>query len=172
MVDAVDEIGVLVAEDDSDLRELFSTILSTAGYDVVAVRDGVEASEALLERDIDDPSTQLFETAMQTLYREHPVRYPVIGFQPCVQKLTKQDIIGYYHRMYVPDNISQVTWSMPATNRLLFEAGGMLYKFSWRDLPEPGVTTDLNSVLEQSINTRYRSAASYAGQAGGLASAP
>jgi hypothetical protein len=65
-------------------------------------------------------------------------------------------------RVYVPDNISQLTWSMPATNKLLFEAGGMLYKFSWRDLPEPGVTQDLNSVLEQSINTRYRSAAAYA----------
>jgi len=44
---------VLVAEDDSDLRELFATILSTAGYGVVAVRDGVEATEALQERSID-----------------------------------------------------------------------------------------------------------------------
>jgi DNA-binding response OmpR family regulator len=49
---ATEAATVLVAEDDSDLRELFSTILSTAGYDVVAVRDGVEASEALRERDI------------------------------------------------------------------------------------------------------------------------
>ena len=44
---------VLVAEDDTDLRELFATILSTAGYGVVAVRDGVEAGEALRERDVD-----------------------------------------------------------------------------------------------------------------------
>ena len=44
---------VLVAEDDTDLRELFSTILSTAGYGVVAVRDGVEATEVLQERSID-----------------------------------------------------------------------------------------------------------------------
>jgi len=50
---ATEAATVLVAEDDSDLRELFSTILSAAGYDVVAVRDGVEASEALLERDVD-----------------------------------------------------------------------------------------------------------------------
>jgi DNA-binding response OmpR family regulator len=49
---ATEAATVLVAEDDGDLRELFSTILSTAGYDVVAVRDGVEASEALRERDI------------------------------------------------------------------------------------------------------------------------
>jgi hypothetical protein len=65
-------------------------------------------------------------------------------------------------RVYVPDNITQFTWTFPATNRLLFDAGGMLYKFSWRDLPEPGITQDLNSIVEQSINTRYRAAASYA----------
>jgi hypothetical protein len=65
-------------------------------------------------------------------------------------------------RVYVPDNISQVTWTFPATNKLLFEAGGMVYIFSWRDLPQPGVTQDLNSILEQSINTRYRAATTYA----------
>ena len=61
-----------------------------------------------------------------------------------------------------PDNITQGTWTFPATSKLLFDAGGMLYKFSWRDLPEPGVTEDLNSILEQSTNTRYRAAATYA----------
>ncbi len=65
-------------------------------------------------------------------------------------------------RVYVPDNISQFTWTFPSTNKLLFEGGGMVYIFSWRDLPEPGVTPDLNSILEQSINTRYRAAATYA----------
>ncbi|HEY7172444.1 MAG TPA: carboxypeptidase regulatory-like domain-containing protein [Vicinamibacterales bacterium] len=65
-------------------------------------------------------------------------------------------------RRYVPDNITQATWTFPATSKLLFDAGGMLYKFSWRDLPEPGVTQDLNSMLEQSTNTRYRAAATYA----------
>ncbi len=58
-----------------------------------------------LERDVDDPDTQLFQTAMETLYREHPMRFPVIGHQQALQKLKKEDIVGYYHRMYVPDNI-------------------------------------------------------------------
>ena len=64
-------------------------------------------------------------------------------------------------RRYVPNNISQATWSFPATSRLLFEAGAMAYIFSWRDLPEPGVTFDMNSILEQSTNFRYRAAPIY-----------
>ena len=37
----------------------------------------------------------------------------------------------------------------------------MAYIFSWRDLPEPGVTYDMNSILEQSTNFRYRAAPIY-----------
>ena len=58
-----------------------------------------------LERDEDDPDTQLFYLTMETMYREHPVRFPIIGYKPIVQSLKKEDIVGYYHRMYVPDNI-------------------------------------------------------------------
>ncbi len=58
-----------------------------------------------LERDLDNPDEQLFQLLMTTMFREHPARYPIIGHQPIVQKLTKEDIVGYYRRMYVPDNI-------------------------------------------------------------------
>ncbi len=64
-----------------------------------------EVVQRELERDLDNPDRQLFYLTMETMYREHPVRYPVIGHQPIVQSLTKEDIVGYYHRMYVPDNI-------------------------------------------------------------------
>ncbi len=58
-----------------------------------------------LERDLDDPDRQMFSLTMETLYLEHPARYPIIGHQPIVQTLTKEDIVGYHRRMYVPDNI-------------------------------------------------------------------
>jgi zinc protease len=58
-----------------------------------------------LERDVDEPTRQAYYLLMETMYRDHPARYPVIGYQPIVQSLKKTDIVGYYHRMYVPDNI-------------------------------------------------------------------
>ena len=58
---------VLVAEDDTDLRELFSTILSTAGYDVVAVLDGIAAGEAMREREVDLVLTDLWMPRMSGL---------------------------------------------------------------------------------------------------------
>ncbi|NLX14961.1 MAG: insulinase family protein [Phycisphaerales bacterium] len=58
-----------------------------------------------LERDLDDANRQMFYLMLETMYREHPARYPIIGHQPIVQTLTKEDIVGYYHRTYVPDNM-------------------------------------------------------------------
>lgn len=58
-----------------------------------------------LERDLDDPDRQIDYLLMETMYPEHPARFPVIGHQSIVQSLKKEDIVGYYHRMYVPDNI-------------------------------------------------------------------
>ena len=58
-----------------------------------------------LERDTDDADTQLHYMTMETLYPGHPARYPVIGYRSIVQTLTKEDIVGYHSRMYVPDNI-------------------------------------------------------------------
>ena len=64
-----------------------------------------EVVQRELERDLDNPNRQLFYLMQETMYRVHPIRYPIIGHQPIVQKLTKEDIVGYYRRMYVPDNI-------------------------------------------------------------------
>ena len=53
----------------------------------------------------DDPdrvnSQQLFATA----YREHPYRYPVIGYLDVFNRLTRDDVMAYYKARYVPNNI-------------------------------------------------------------------
>jgi len=58
-----------------------------------------------LERDIDNPDRQLHYLTMETMYQVHPARFPIIGYQPVVQTLTKEDIVSYHQRMYVPDNL-------------------------------------------------------------------
>ncbi|HSW45547.1 MAG TPA: pitrilysin family protein, partial [Phycisphaerae bacterium] len=58
-----------------------------------------------LERDTDNPARQLFHLTMETLYRVHPVRFPIIGYKAALQTLKKQDIIDYHRRMYVPDRM-------------------------------------------------------------------
>src|ERR1700674_904373 len=58
---------------------------------------------------------------------------------------------------YVPSYLIQSTWSYPATNRLLFEAGWTTLHFDFTYDPQQGVSPNDISVLEQSTGFRYRS---------------
>ncbi|MFQ6048338.1 MAG: M16 family metallopeptidase, partial [Phycisphaerae bacterium] len=58
-----------------------------------------------LEMHHNDPDRQLYYLTYQNVYQVHPARFPVIGYKRAVQSLRRQDIIDYYHRMYVPDNV-------------------------------------------------------------------
>jgi len=51
-----------------------------------------------------NPDMQLYMLFDELRYKVHPARFPVIGYQAIVQKLSKQEILDYYQRMYVPDN--------------------------------------------------------------------
>ena len=59
-------------------------------------------------------------------------------------------------RIWAGGPINQVTWSHPATNRLLFEAGAALVLYKGDKLLQPGVTRDTISVLDSARNFRYR----------------
>jgi zinc protease len=58
-----------------------------------------------LEMNDNEPQRQLYYAQMEALYTVHPARFRTIGYQSAIQTLTKADIVGYYERMYVPDNV-------------------------------------------------------------------
>lgn len=64
---------------------------------------GVVQREA--ERGDDSPVRVLHKLHAETMFQVHPVRYPVIGYRSLIAKITREDILGYYKRMYVPNNM-------------------------------------------------------------------
>ncbi len=58
-----------------------------------------------LEQDLDNPEQMLAQIAMETRFQMHPARYPVIGYKELVQKVTRDDLVRYYQRMYTPNNM-------------------------------------------------------------------
>lgn len=112
-----------------------------------------------LERDVDSPDRQLFQMTMETMFREHPARYPVIGYQPVVQRLAKEDIVGYYQRMYVPDNIVVCIVGDIDLDRTLDTVRGEFAGFGRRKVPtitlpvEPPMTTPRFSIKRMKVET-------------------
>ena len=52
----------------------------------------------------DDPATAVSELWQATAFRVHPARFPVIGFRAQFDALSRDDILGYYHDHYTPEN--------------------------------------------------------------------
>ena len=57
-----------------------------------------------LEMGATDPDRMMWHLFDELRYKVHPGRFPVIGYQSIVQQLTREEILAYYHKMYVPDN--------------------------------------------------------------------
>jgi zinc protease len=74
----------------------------------------LEGPEVLSERDVvieerkmrtdSDPSSQLQEAMMATLYVHHPYGTPVIGWGSEIEGLAREDALAYYRRFYRPEN--------------------------------------------------------------------
>ena len=69
-------------------------------------------------------------------------------------------------RIYYPE-LFLATWSFPATNRLLLEAGSGTVSLDYEAFPTEGVAYETVSILEQSTSFRYRAGSPAANPTGG-----
>jgi zinc protease len=69
--------------------------------------DRVENQREIIINEIrmgeDEPNRVLQKAFFYTMFREHPVRYPIIGFEELFVGITRDDLIDYYERYYVPE---------------------------------------------------------------------
>ncbi|MEI6562778.1 MAG: pitrilysin family protein [bacterium] len=56
----------------------------------------------------DNPARQLEELLFHTAFSVHPYRNPVIGQRDIFKSITREELVDYYHRRYIPDNMVAV----------------------------------------------------------------
>lgn len=115
--DAGGEINAYTAQD----RTVFHATLPgkhwQVGFDVLAdavMHATFPKNEWARERDVilrefamgkDNPDRQVYELMSSTAYRVHPYRIPVIGYEDVFKSATHDDLVKYFRRNYVPDNM-------------------------------------------------------------------
>ncbi|MCP4228774.1 MAG: insulinase family protein [bacterium] len=52
----------------------------------------------------DEPVRVMYKMMYKTVFNQHPVRHPVIGYEELFDRVTREDLLEYYHRMYIPEN--------------------------------------------------------------------
>ncbi len=53
----------------------------------------------------DDPGRTLGKLLFSTAFQQHPMRHPVIGYLEVYNQLTREQVVDYYQRRYVPNNL-------------------------------------------------------------------
>jgi zinc protease len=64
-----------------------------------------EVVQRELEMGEGEPDRQLYYMYRENRYRVSPVRVPVIGYQPVIKRLTRDDVYTYYKMGYQPNNM-------------------------------------------------------------------
>lgn len=74
----------------------------------------MDPDEFLSERDVvmeerrmryeDDPQNLVYEEVMATAFKNHPYRWPVIGWMQDLRAITRDDLWKYYRTRYIPNN--------------------------------------------------------------------
>lgn len=74
---------------------------STFPAEAVESEREVILNEVRMSRD--EPARVLQDAFFATMFRTHPVRYPVIGYTEFIQRLTRDDLLKFYRRFYIPE---------------------------------------------------------------------
>lgn len=74
----------------------------------------MDEEETMSERDVvmeerrmrydDDPQNLVYEEVVSTAFKNHPYKWPVIGWMEDLKKVTRDDLWKYYKSRYVPNN--------------------------------------------------------------------
>ncbi|MCZ6672656.1 MAG: pitrilysin family protein [Verrucomicrobia bacterium] len=84
-------------------------ILADAGFNSTLPAEDVDNEREVILREIDmgldDPDQRLGRALFETAYRTHPYKYPVIGYKDVFKTITRDELLDYYHRRYVPNNM-------------------------------------------------------------------
>ncbi len=83
------------------LLEFVSTPYFTA--ESVAKEQGIIGQE--IDMNADNPDTKVFEQLMQSMYRNHPVRVPILGDRDSIGQITPEHLHTCHRAFYHPSNM-------------------------------------------------------------------
>ncbi|MDI6781528.1 MAG: pitrilysin family protein [bacterium] len=92
-----------------DKAEIALDILADAAANATFDPAEMEKEKEVILREMDmcddDPDKYLSRKIWQEAFSQHPYQYPVIGYKGIFAQLTQDDLLKYYQRFYVPNNM-------------------------------------------------------------------
>ena len=85
--------------------KLLIEFVSTPYFTQESVRKETGIIDQEIGMNADAPDTRVFENLMQAMYREHPVRVPILGTCGSIREITPEDLYTCHRAFYTPGNM-------------------------------------------------------------------
>lgn len=85
--------------------DVISDAIQHSSFDPEELKKELEVVLEEIRMNEDSPGRKLFKSLLGTAYSTHPYRRPVIGYVDTVKSFTRQDILSFFKKWYVPNNM-------------------------------------------------------------------
>lgn len=85
--------------------DALADVVKNPAFDPAETAKESEVIVKELEKDLDTPDHVLYHLYQSTAYQVHPYRIPVGGYLEQFKRVGRDDLVRYYRRMYVPNNL-------------------------------------------------------------------
>ena len=93
----------------SSACEEYVKILYELVFEPIFPVDELNREKEVIRREMamydDDPDSVAYNQLMTTLYRKHPLRWPILGLKERFNLLSYDDMVAYHRQRYTPDNV-------------------------------------------------------------------
>ncbi|MEW6439524.1 MAG: pitrilysin family protein [bacterium] len=115
--------------------DILADIIHNASFHPAELEKEKEVVLEEIRRSKDVPESRLAEAFLAKAYTVHPYGRPVIGLEETVRKVTREDILRFYGKWYIPENMVWVMTGDFDADRLLPRLEARLGKIPARKLP-------------------------------------
>ncbi|MBI5875509.1 MAG: insulinase family protein [Deltaproteobacteria bacterium] len=85
--------------------DIISDAIQHSSFDPDELKKELEVVLEELRMGEDDPGRKLYKNIFATAYTTHPYKRPVIGFADIVKTFTREQILNFFKKWYVPNNM-------------------------------------------------------------------
>jgi zinc protease len=134
--------------------DLLGDMLFRSIVDPAALQTEMDVIRREFDMGLDDPDRVLSYLTFGRAFQVHPCRYPVIGIREVFDQLTHADVLRYYRRRYIPNNLFLVVAGDVETDRVRSDAEELL-GFAKRGPLEPVILPEEPPQLGRRETSQY-----------------
>jgi zinc protease len=151
----------LLTKDAERGLDLLTDLLLHARFDAAELaRERAQMLSQIQQQRVDPPEV-VTQTFRETLYAGHPLHRPISGYAHTVPQITRDDVVAFYERFYVPNNAIIVVVGDFSEERMLeliqrYLGGWQARPLEQATLSQPAPTTGKQvRIVDMDVNQSY-----------------